>query len=69
MLKCNINKAKKRVRVKGEGTPLDLAVESATMIGEIYHHIHEKAPNAAQEYQTALLAMLLAPDSPAWKER
>lgn len=68
MLKCNINKAKKKVWVKGNGTAHDLMVETATLIKDIHHHIHEKAPDAAQGYKTALLAMLLDPDSPVWKQ-
>lgn len=68
MLKCNINKAKKKVWVKGNGTPHDLMVEAATLIKDIHHHIREKAPDAAQQFKNELLGMLLDPESTVWKE-
>lgn len=68
MLKCNIDKAKKRVRIKGSGTPHDLMVETACLIHDIHHHIQKEAPDAAKEYKMKLIGTLLDPDSPVWKE-
>lgn len=68
MLKCNINKAKKKVHIKGEGTPHDLMVETACLIHDVFHHIHKEAPDAANEYKMKLIGMLLDPESPVWKE-
>ena len=68
MLKCNINKEKNRVRIKANGTPHVLMVEAACLIGDIYHHIHAKAPDAAKQFRSELLVALLDPESPVWKE-
>ena len=68
MLKCNINYAKKRVRVKVNGTPRVLMVETVALIRDVHHHIHSQAPDAAQQFKNELLGMLLDPDSPVWKE-
>lgn len=68
MLKCNIDKQKQKVRIKAKGTPHDLMVEATVMIRDIYHHIHEQAPEAAQAFKNGLLGTLLDPESPVWKE-
>lgn len=67
MLKCNINRKKKRVRVKGNGTAHDLMVETSCLIHDIYHHINKVAPEAARGYKNTLIVSLLDPDSPVWK--
>lgn len=68
MLKCHIDKDKKRVWVKGNGTPRTLMVEVTCLIGDIFRHINEQAPDAAQQFKNELLGMLLDPESPVWKE-
>ena len=68
MLKCNIDKQKKIVRIKAKGTPHDLNVEATVLIRDIYHHIHEQAPAAAQAFKNELIGTLLDPNSPVWKE-
>lgn len=67
MLKCNINKSKNMVRVKANGTPHDLMVETATLIKDIHNHIHKESMVAASAYKMELIGMLLDPDSPVWK--
>lgn len=68
MLKCNINRAKKKVWVKGNGAAQDLMVETAALIQEVYHGISEKSPEAAKFYKEHLIGLLLDPKSPVWKE-
>ena len=68
MLKCNISKQKKIVRIKANGTPHDLMVEATVLIRDIYHHINKEAPDAAQAFKNELLGTLLDPASPVWKE-
>lgn len=68
MLKCHIDKATKKVRVKAKGTPHDLMVETTCLIRDIHHHIHKEVPDAAKEYKMRLIGMLLDPESPVWKE-
>ena len=68
MIKCNIDKKTKRVRVKANGTAADFTVEIGCLIGDIYRNINNKAPDAAQGFKNALIGMLLDPASPVWKE-
>lgn len=68
MIKCRIDKAKKHVWVKAKGTPRDLMVEATCLIRDIFRHINELAPDAAQQFKNELLGMLLDPESPVWKE-
>lgn len=68
MLKCNIDRQKKIVRIKGNGTPYDLYAEATVLIRDIYHHIHEQSPDQAQAFKNTLIGTLLDPDSPVWKE-
>lgn len=68
MLKCKINKDKGFVKVKAKGTPHDLAVESATLITDCFVNLHKQNPEAAAEYKRTVLASVLMPDSPVWKE-
>ena len=68
MLKCHIDRAKKKVWVKAKGTPHDLMVETTCLIRDIFHHINQEVPDAAKEYKMKLLGMLLNPESPVWTE-
>lgn len=68
MLKCNINKEKKKVWVKANGTSRTLMLEVVCLIRDIYHHINAQAPDAAGQFRNDLLGMLLDPKSPVWKE-
>lgn len=68
MIKCHIDKFKKRVWVKANGTAHTLMVEAIVLIKDIYHHIHEQAPDAAKQFKNELIRMLLDPESPVWKE-
>lgn len=68
MLKCNINKARKKVRIKGNGTPHDLMVETCCLIENIYRNTHKKSPVAAREFKMKLIGTLLDPNSPVWKD-
>ena len=68
MLKCNINRKKNRVRIKGDGTAYDLMLETSCLIGDVYRNIKKSAPADAQGFKNALIGVLLDPDSPVWKE-
>lgn len=68
MLKCKINKTKGFVKVKANGNPHDLAVETCTIIEECYRELHKQNPEAAAEYKHTTLTLMLAPGSPVWKE-
>ena len=68
MLKCNINKAKGKVRINGKGTPHILMVETGALIADVYHQTHKKSPEAAREYKMKLIGVLLDPKSPVWEE-
>lgn len=67
MLKCNIDRYRKRQRTKGKGTPHDLMVETAALIGTVHLNIRKQSPEAAEEYRLQLIGTLLDPDSPVWK--
>lgn len=67
MLKCKIKKGS-RIRTRINGTAEALATETAMLVNIAYNGIKEKNPDAAKEYKTKLLTMLLGPDSPVWKE-
>ena len=67
MLKCNINRHKKKQWTKGTGTPADLMVETAALIGTGYKYIRQECPDAAQPYKHELIGLLLDPASPVWK--
>lgn len=69
MIKCNINKAKGKVNVKGNGTAQDLMVETAVLIQQIFQGINATNPEGAQGYKNRLLGTLLDPSSPVWKEK
>lgn len=43
-------------------------VEAAAIVRDIYHHINEQAPDAAQVFKNELIGTLLDPRSPVWKE-
>ena len=68
MLKCNINRAKRKVWVKGDGTAEDLMVELSTLIATLHNHIRKENPEAAKGFKNQLLGLLLDPKSPVWKE-
>lgn len=67
MIKCRIDKAKKHVWVKAKGTPHDLMVEATCLIRDIFRHIHEQAPDAAQQFKNELIGVLLDPKSSVWE--
>ena len=66
MLKCNVKRGNK-CQIKASGTAEDLMVETGALIGEIYHGILKKNPEAAKGYKLALIGLLLDPNSPVWK--
>ena len=68
MLKCNLDRKKDRIQVKGSGTAQDLMVETAVMIQILYQDINSQSPEAAKDYKNRLLGTLLDPKSPVWKE-
>lgn len=67
MLKCNINRNKKKQWTKGAGTPNDLMVETAALIGTVYKNIRKECPDAAKQYKMELIGLMLDPASPVWK--
>lgn len=67
MLKCKI-KREGYVRVNATGTAEDLMVETGALIQEIHKNIKQQNPEAAAGYKSHLIGLLLAPDSPVWKE-
>ncbi len=67
MLKCKIKRGG-YVRINATGTAEDLMVETGALIQEIHNNIKKKNPEAAVGYKSHLIGLLLAPDSPVWKE-
>lgn len=67
MLICYLNNAKKRAWAKGKGTPHNLVVETAAIIETVYRSFCKYFPEAAEEYKTKLIGLLLDPTSPVWK--
>lgn len=68
MLKCNINRAKKKVWVKGNGSGEELLVELTALIASIHNSIRKENPETAKEFKNRLIIMLLDPKSPVWEE-
>lgn len=68
MIKCHIGKKKWRSKVKTKGTARDLVKETAMLISCIYKGIKEEYPDLAEAFKESLLAVLLHPQSPVWKE-
>ena len=68
MLKCNIDRQKKIIRIKAKGTPYELYAEAAVLIRDIYNHIHEQAPDQADAFKNTIIGTMIDPDSPVWKE-
>lgn len=66
MLKCNVTKGHS-VRVKANGIPHELMLETAMVIQTVYNGLLVN-PEAAQEYKNKLIGVLLAPETPVWKE-
>ena len=66
MIKIKLNQKKKTARIKFKGTPHNLAVETATLIENIYLELLARNPEAADEYKRKIIAFAIAPDSPVW---
>ena len=67
MLKCRIKKGSRSV-FHISGTAGELANETCLIINQIYQYAKKHAPDAAEHFREKLLILLLAPDSPVWKE-
>ena len=68
MLKCNINRERKHVRVKAEGVPATITTEVLTLIKVINQSIEQKNPDAARAFRNTVTAAMLDPTSPLWEE-
>ena len=67
MLKCKIKKGRSS-RFRINGTIGDLSNETCLLVNQVYKGIQKKYPAAADAYKNRLLACLLDPESPVWKE-
>lgn len=67
MLKCKINKDKGFIKVKANGTPNNLAVETCAIIAECYREMNKQNSEAAAEYKKTMLSLVLMPGSPVWE--
>lgn len=68
MLKCNIDRKKKRVQVKSSGTGEDITKEVLALIGEVYRGIRRSNKDVADLFKSIVIAGTLDPASPVWKE-
>lgn len=68
MLKCRINRAKGPVRVKASGDLNTITVEVMALIKEVNQGISQKNPEAGCVFRNKLIAAILDPASPLWKE-
>lgn len=68
MLKCKVNKKKKRVRVKACGDMHTIVVEVLALFKTIHRAIEQKNPEDAQNFRNMVTAAMLDPASPLWKE-
>lgn len=59
MIKCEMNKAKGKVKIKATGTAKDMAVETMAIIGEVYRGIRKNNETAAETYRLVLINLLL----------
>ena len=67
MIKCTI-KEQAWGQLKVKGTTHQIMLETAMLIELIHQQINNSSPEAAKEYRREILSILLAPDSPVWKE-
>lgn len=67
MIKFHITR-KKKIKLTIDGTPDDLWKETAIFVSQVYKAIKKKYPDSAETYKITLLGVLIAPDSPVWKE-
>ena len=68
MLKCKVNKKKKRVRVKARGDVHAITVELLALFKTINLAVEKKNPEAAEYFRNTVTAAMLDPASPIWKE-
>ena len=68
MLKCNINRERKHVRVKANGDQHTITVEVLALIKEVNRGIEQQNPEAARAFRNTLTAAMLDPTSPLWEE-
>ena len=67
MIKCTI-KSQGTVRVRAEGTPQDITNETLVLIKEVLRGLSKQDPELAKECRNVMVAALLDPNSPLWKE-
>ena len=68
MLKCNIDRKKNRGQVKSGGTGEDITMEVLALIGKVYRGIRRSNKDVADCFKSIVIAGVLDPNSPVWKE-
>lgn len=66
MIKCKLSRDNGNSKITAKGTAHNLAIETATLISNIYLELLAKNPHAADEYKRKIIAFTIAPDSPVW---
>lgn len=68
MIKCNINRKRNKIQVKAGGTGYDISLETMAFIGQVFRGINKENPEAGTAFKKSIIAGLLDPNSPVWKE-
>ena len=68
MIECKINKKSGTVRVKTKGEGYDISLETLAFIGELFRGINRKNPAAGEAFKKTIIAGVLDPNSPVFKE-
>ena len=67
MIKCHIDRKKGVVFTRAKGEGYDISLETMALIGEVYRGIVKKNPEAGAAFRTTIIAGVLDPKSPVWK--
>ena len=68
MIRCLIDRKKSVVFTSAKGDGEDISLETMALIGEVYLGIAKKNPKAGEAYKLSIIAGVLDPNSPVWKE-
>lgn len=68
MIKCKISKKRGLVKVEAKGQGNDICIETLALIREMYQGLNRKNPEAGEAFKKIILAGVLDPNSPVFKE-
>lgn len=68
MIKCNIDKKRKIVKVQAGGEGYDICIETLAFIGEVYRGINRQNIAAGEAFRKTIIDGVLNPNSPVFKD-